>query len=186
MEGITTLLRGLKLERIQLTVTRRHGLIHWHLLPIAFHTAFLACISTPYMKEICIDAIPYFPLTQFADCAGLRHLKSCDSALPSNGSFKFPQLETLELSDWAVGGHSHDFFSWLLTHACGLRFLMFTTSIESVIRTFLPRLLAICATSLVNLSIYFINSKPIYPVTRVVVTLLHYSKLWCCYRHRFP
>jgi len=35
-------------------------------------------------------------------------------------------------------------------------------------------LLAICLTSLVDLSIYYTNSsKPIYPVTQIVLTLLY-------------
>jgi len=88
----------------------------------------------------------------------------------------FPHLEALELFDWNIVGHSQDFFSWARTHACGLRSLTLTTSIKDIIQGFLPSLLAICSTSLVDLSIYYINfSEYIYPVTRVVLTLSYYS-----------
>ena len=50
-------------------------------------------------------------------------------------------------------------FSWLSTHACGLRCLTLTTGI---VHRFLPHLLAICSTSLINFNIYF---KSIYSIT---------------------
>ena len=96
---ITTLL-GSKLERIQLTFTHSEIIGDW---AIAFRTAF---VSKPYMKEICLeDVCCYIP---FADCAGLKHLTLCRRVVPPlNRSFKFPQLEALELSDWKMEGSSH-------------------------------------------------------------------------------
>jgi len=177
MKEITTILPGLKLERIQLTFS--HDIVSWRTFPIAFHTAFVACISTSLMKEICFDKVYDIPLNSFADCAGLKRLTLWGYAIPpSNISRKFPHLEALELSSWKlqIRDHPHEFFSWLLTHARGLRSLTLITCKRHVIRMFLPRILAICATSLVNLSIYY-NSKLIYSVTRGILTLSYYSKL---------
>ena len=175
LKEIITILGELKLERIQLTLS--HGVKDWPSLPSSFRTAFVACISTSFMKEILLDAIGNMRLSSFADCAGLKRLRLFYYAVPSsNISCKFPHLEALELFDWNMDCDFHHFFSWLPTHACGLRTLTLTTTLNSVIRTFLPRLLAICSTSLVNLSIYY-TSKPIYPVARVVLTLSYHSKL---------
>src|SRR5438309_2222646 len=94
---------------------------------MAFRTAFVACISTPFMKEICLDNV-YIPLSSFANCVGLKRLTLWDRVVPpGNESFNFPQLEALELSRWTMDDHSQDFFSWLLTHVCGLRSLTLTT-----------------------------------------------------------
>ena len=177
MKEIITILPGLKLERIQLTLS--HGNSNWNALPTAFHTAFVACISTPLMKEICVDNIYDIPLNSFADCAGLKRLTLWYYAVPpSDISCKFPHLEVLEFSGWKmqIRRHPHEFFSWLQTHACGLRSLKLMSSRRHAICTFLPRVLAICATSLVDLSICY-NSKPIYQVTLAVLTLSYYSKL---------
>jgi len=150
------ILPGLKLERIRLT--RSYGSSDWRSFPRAFHTAFVACISTPLMKEICVDKVYHIPLSSFADCAGLKHLTLSRHATPSsNMSFNFPQLEVLELSHWRMAGPCQEVFSWLLTHACGLRSVTLTTYRNEVMCTFLPRLVAICSTSLVNLSIYYAN-----------------------------
>jgi len=175
LKEIAAILGGLKLERIQLTGT--FDCVSWERLPIAFRTAFVACISTSYMKEICLDGVWNMPLSSFADCAGLKRLGLWYYAVPpSNISCNFPHLEVLELFDWNNNAHSQDFSSWALTHACGLRSLTLTTSIKNIIQGFLPSLLAICSTSLVNLSIYYTNArKPIYPVTRIVLTLSYYS-----------
>jgi len=157
MKEIFAMLSGLKLklERIQLTCAQ----CGWFCIPEAFHTAFIACISTPYMKEICLDRIYNIPLSTFADCTGLKRLTLCHSVWQPNNSssFKFPHLavETLKLSRWANDGPSDDFLSWLSTHACRLRSLTLTTSIHINILRFLPRLLAVCSTSLVNLTIYY-------------------------------
>ena len=150
---IITILSGLKLERIQLTCTQRE----WFCLPEPFQTAFTACISTPYMKEICLDKIYNITLSTFADCTGLKRLTLCHSVWQSNNSFNFPHLavETLKLSRWANDAPSDDFLSWVSTHACGLRSLTLTTSVHCIIQRFLPRLLAICSTSLVNLTIHY-------------------------------
>jgi len=184
---IAAILGGLKLERIRLTFTSTYGCISWEQLPIAFRTAFVACISTSFMKEIRLDGIWNMPLSSFADCAGLKRLTLWyDAVPPSNISCNFPHLEALELFDWNMDGHSQDFFSWALTHACGLRSLTLTTSTKNIIQEFLPSLLAICSTSLVNLSIYYTNArKPIYPVTRIVLTLSYYSGN-CPRRDRYP
>ena len=175
IEEIIAILGRLKLERIQLTFTATSGNIaSWESLPIAFRTAFIACISTSSMKEIFIDGFYEFPLRIFVDCAGLKRLTVWYYVVPPSNnlrSFKFRHLEALELLDWAMGGPSHNFFSWALTHACGLRALTFTTSKTKVIHGFLPRILAVCSTSLLNLSIYYTNpSKPIKSVSRVVLT----------------
>jgi len=58
MKEITTILPGLKLERIQLTPS--HGYSYWTSFPAAFHTAFVACISTSSMKEICLNKASIF------------------------------------------------------------------------------------------------------------------------------
>ena len=170
------ILPGLKLERIQVSRTPT-GFVSWEWFPRAFRTALVACISTSFMKEICLDGTCNVPLSSFADCAGLKRLTlSYNAVPPSNMTCNFPHLEALELFDWNIVGHSQDFFSWARTHACGLRSLTLTTSIKDIIRGFLPSLLAICSTSLVDLSIYYINfSEYIYPVTRVVLTLSYYS-----------
>ena len=175
MKEITTILPGLKLERIQLTLS--HGSSYWPSFPAAFHTAFIACISTSLMKEICLNKVYGIPLNSFAECAGLKRLTLWyrSEIPPSNISCKFPHLEALELTSWSMEMR-HEFFSWLSTHAYGLQSLKLITSRRDIIRVFLPRVLLICATSLVNLSIYYI-SKPIYPVSRVVLTLSYYSKL---------
>jgi len=175
---IVTILGRLKLERIQLTFAGTYGCISWEQLPMAFRTAFVACISTSFMKEILLDGIGNMPLSSFVDCAGLKRLTlSYDAVPPSNTSCNFPHLEALELFDWDMDvGPFHDFFSWALIHACGLRYLTLTTPIKNMIQVFLPSLLAICSTSLVNLSIYYTNArKPIYRVTRIVLTLSYYS-----------
>jgi len=174
-----TILGGLKLERIQVTFIGTFDCVRWEQLPIAFRTAFVACISTSFMKEIRLDGTWNMPLSSFADCAGLKRLTlSYNAVPPSNISCNFPHLEALELFDWTMDGHSHDFLSWALTHACGLRSLTLTTSTKNTMQGFLPSLLAICSASLVNLSIYYINPrKPIYPVTRIVLTLSYYSTL---------
>jgi len=178
MKEITTILPGLKLERIQLTLS--HGSSYWTSFPAAFHTAFVACISTSLMKEICLHKVYDIPLSSFAECAGLKRLTLWHYANPPSDieSCKFPHLEALELSSWQmqIRRHPHEFFSWLSTHACGLRSLKLIASRRHAIHAFLPRVLPICATSLVNLSIYYI-SKSIYPVSRVVLTLSSYSKL---------
>ena len=166
---LVAILPRLKLERIQLTCT---DFAHWNWFDVVFRTAFVAYISTSFMKEVCIDDIYGIPLSSFANCTGLKRLTLFDSVPQSNpGPFNFPQLETLELSDWAMRDHSPVFLSWLSTHACGLRSLTLTTCTKDVIQGFLPHLLAICSISLVNLSIYYTKtSKPIYLVTRVVLT----------------
>ena len=157
---IAAILGGLKLERIQLTFTGTYGCTSWERFPTAFHTAFVACISTSFMKEICVDRIWSMPLSSFADCAGLKRLRlSIDAVPPSNTSCNFPHLEALELFDWDMDSRSQDFFSWALTHACGLRSLTLTTSTKNIIQVFLPSLLAIFSTSLVNLSIYYTNPR---------------------------
>ena len=176
---IPAILEGLKLERIQLTFTGTYGCIRWEQLPIAFRTAFVACISTSFMKEIRLNRIWNMPLSSFADCAGLKRLTLWYYAVPpSNIACNFPHLEALELFDWNNDSYSQDFFSWALTHVCGLRSLTLTTSIKNMIQEFLPSLLAICSTSLVNLSIYHTGTnhrKPIYPVPQIVLTLSYYS-----------
>jgi len=185
MEQVVTILPGLKLERIQLTLS--HGSRDWQRLPITFHTAFVACISTPSMKEICVDQIYNIPLSSFADCTGLKRLTlfAC-AAPPSNISCDFPQLEALELSCWAMGDPR--LFPWMLTHASGLRSLTFTTVWKSSICGFLPHLLSICSTSLVNLSIYYLgHCKPMYPSTHIVLTLSYSTGVGRhTYRDRFP
>jgi len=116
MKEITTILPGLKLERIQLTFS--HDIISWRTFPITFHTAFVACISTSLMKEICFDKVYNIPLNSFADCVGLKRLTLWGYAIPPlNISCKFPHLEALELSSWKlqIRDHPHEFFSWLLT-----------------------------------------------------------------------
>ena len=177
LKEIVAILGELKLERIQVTFTGTYSCVSWKRLPIAFRTAFVACISTSFMKEICLDGTCNVPLSSFADCAGLKRLTlSYNAVPPSNMSCNFPHLEALELFDWDMDGPFHDFFSWALIHACGLRSLTLTTPIKNMIQEFLPSLLAICSTSLVNLSIYYINPrKPIYRVTRIVLTLSYYS-----------
>ena len=177
LKEIVAILGGLKLERIQVTFTGTYSCVSWKRLPIAFRTAFVACISTSFMKEILLDGIWNMPLSSFADCAGLKRLGLRYNAIPpSNIACNFPHLEALELSDWNMDGPFHDFFSWALTHACGLRSLTLATSTKNLIQGFLPCLLAICSTSLVNLSIYDTNPrKSIYPVTRIVLTLSYYS-----------
>ena len=158
MEDIIAIFGRLKLERIRLT----HDVKYWHWLPIAFRTAFVACISTPFMKEISIDGISDISLSSFADCPGLRQLSLWYDAIPpsnQNSQCNFPHLEVLELSSWAMDGRSYDILSWLRTQACGLRSLTFTTFQKSVLRTFLPRVLGICSTSLVNLNIYYNTRK---------------------------
>jgi len=174
---IAAILGGLKLERIQLTFAGTYGCISWEQLPIAFRTAFVACISTSFMKEIRLNGIWNMPLSSFADCTGLKRLGLWYYAVPpSNISYNFPHLEALELFDWKINAHSQNFFSWALKHVCGLRSLTFTTFTKNLKQGFLPSLLTICSTSLVNLSIYHISSrKPIYPVTRIVLTLSYYS-----------
>ena len=160
---IISILPGLKLERIQLTLS--HHISDWQFFPITFRTAFVACISTSRMKEICLDNIHRIPLISFADCAGLKRLVLWSDAVPPpNNSFNFPHLETLELSDWTMARHSQDFSSWLSRHACGLRSLTLTTAKKNVVHGFLPHLLAIFSTSLVNLNIYY-TSKSIYSNT---------------------
>ena len=118
MEEIIALGR-LKLEHIQLTFTRTSGsFAGWESLPIAFCTAFIACISTSSMKEISIDGLYEIPLGIFVDCAGLKHLTLwCYVVPPSNSlrSFKFPHLEASNslIGRWAVPftifspGHLH-------------------------------------------------------------------------------
>ena len=178
MKEIISILPRLKLERIQLTaITCSHTFVDWLEIPMALRTAFVACFSTSNMVEICVNNIRYFPLSTFADCAGLKHLTLWYKTVPPlNSSFKFPHLETLELLDWSMNDRPHDFFSWALTHACGLRSLTFTTSLTYVIHGFLPRLLAICSTSLVNLTIRYNNySKSIYSVSRIALTPPYYS-----------
>jgi len=151
---LIAILPGLKLERIRLT--HSYGTNDWRSFPITFRTAFVACISTSSMKEIYLDNISEFPLSSFADCAGLKRLTLFRMAVPLlDSSFNFPQLEVLKLSDWTMGGPCQDLFSWLLTHACRLRSLTLATYRDDVMCAFLPRLVAICSTSLVNLSIYY-------------------------------
>ena len=157
MEDIIAIFGRLKLERIRLT----HDFEYWRRLPIAFRTAFVACISTPFMKEISIDGISDISLSSFADCPGLRRLTLWCGAIPpsnQNSQCNFPHLEALELSYWMMDGRSYDFLSWLQTQACGLRSLTFTVCRKSVLRTFLPRVLGICSTSLVNLNIYYAHT----------------------------
>ena len=173
-EEIIAILGRLKLERIQLTFTATGANIaqgHWGSLPIAFRTAFVACISTSSMKEIFLDGIYGIPLSTFVDCAGLKRLRFHYYVVPPSNrlrSLKFPHLEALELLDWVMDSHSPNFFS---SDACRLRSLTFTTSNTKVIHNFLPHVLAVCSTTLLNLSIYCTNpSKPIKPVTRVVLT----------------
>jgi len=157
LKEVVAILGGLKLERIQVSYI---GCVSWERLPIAFRTAFVACISTSFMKEILLDGIGNMPLSSFADCTGLKRLTlSYDAVPPSNTSCNFPHLEALELFDWNNNAHSQDFFSWALKHACGLRSLTLTTPIKNMIQEFLPSLLAICSTSLVNLSIYYTNPR---------------------------
>jgi len=163
---IAAILGELKLERIQLTFTGTYyGCIGWEQLPMAFRTAFVTCISTSFMKEILLDRIENMPLSSFADCAGLKRLGLFyDTIPPSNVSCNFPHLEALELFDWNIIDLPvwQEFFSWARTHACGLRSLTLTTFTKNLEQGFLPSLLTICSTSLVNLSIYYINPrKPI-------------------------
>jgi len=118
MKAVITILLGLKLERIQLSFVHSEIIGDWEWFPIAFRTAFVACISKPYMKEICLEDIP---LSSFADCAGLKRLTLWRRVVPPlNRSFKFPQLEALELSDWKMEGSSHTFLSWALTREFAL------------------------------------------------------------------
>ncbi len=183
---MTGLLPVLKLERIKLNFADSDMGAHWELFPLAFRTAFVTCISTSYMKEICLDEVHNMPLYSFADCAGLKRLKLWLGAVPqSNRSFNFPHLEALELSELMNGSSRmhgsfpNRFFSWALTHASGLRSLTVRTPRKKVVRRFLPQLLTICSTSLANLSIYYTNpSKSIYiylPVARIVLTLSYRS-----------
>ena len=67
------------------------------------------------MKEVCPHDVFRIPLR----IAGLK----CPIVLPWNESFKFPELEALELFHWTMDGHSQDISLWLLTHAYGLRTL---------------------------------------------------------------
>ena len=176
LKEIVTILSRLKLEYIQLT--QSDSFIKWEWLPMAFRTAFVACISTSYMKEIRIDNVHCIPLCSFGDCAGLKHLTLGHCANPpSNSPFNLPQLdsESLELSDWKMSGFSDYFFSWALTHASGLRLLTLRTPRRMGICKFLPRFLTICSTCLVNLNIYYTRpSKSNDPITRIVL-MLSYS-----------
>jgi len=187
-QEMISILPGLKLERIQLNFT--HGIFctEWEQLRIAFRAAFVACISTSYMKEIHTNAISNIPLCSFGDCAALKHLTLCQRANPplSNGPFNFPQLETLELSDWMMIGTSDYFFSWASKHASGLCSLMLRTPRRRCIRGFLPHLLTICSTSLVNLTIYYTKTcKSIYSATQIVLTLSDSTCGVCTFRHGF-
>ena len=169
-EEIIAILPRLKLERIQLTFVHDTICAEWQWFHIAFRTAFLACISTSYMKEISLDAVSYLPLSSFADCAGLKRLTLCRHANPplSNGSFNSPQLEALELSDWTMTGPFDYFFSWALKHASRLRSVTLRTPRSMGICKFLPRLLTICSTSLVNLTIHYTKTcKSIYPTPKI-------------------
>jgi len=173
MKGMTTILPRLKLERIRLTFYHHNICAEWESFPTAFRTAFVACISTSYMKEICLD-VSRIPLSSFADCAGLKRLTLCQDAVPPplSGSLDFPQLEALELCDWEMDGSSGPFFSWMLTHAAALRSLTLRTPLKSVLRISLPPLLTICSASLVNLNIYYTRpGKSIYSITRIALTL---------------
>ena len=177
-EIATAILPGLKLKRIQLTFVPNDpdNVANWIYFPIAFRTAFVACISTSCMREICLDGVSHIPLCSFADCTGLKRLTLCQNAVPpSNKSSNFPQLEALELSDWTMdGSHNHGFFSWVLTHASGLCSLTLRTPRKKVIHRFLPHLLAICSTSLVDLGIYYLDPrKLIYLITWIVLTPLY-------------
>ena len=167
LEGIIAILPGLKLERIRLSFGHSDFTSDWKWFPTSFRTAFVACISTPFMKEIGIDAIYNIPLSSFADCAGLKRLTLFQNAvLRPNTLCSFPQLEALELSHWMVDGHSRRLLSWMLTHASGLRSLTLRTPRKKAIRKFLPQLLSICSASLVNLSIYYTNpSKSTHQIT---------------------
>jgi len=176
VKELIAILPRLKLKHIQVQHTPT-GFISWEWFPIAFRTALVACISTSFMKEICLNGTWNIPLSSFADCTGLKRLTLCYDAVPSsNISCNFPHLEALSLFDWNMVGHSHGFFSWVLAHTCKLRSLTLTTSTKNIIQGFLPSLLTICSTSLVNMSIYYTNArKSIYPVSRVVLTLSYYS-----------
>ena len=187
VKEMTTILPRLKLERIQLTFAPSVNFVDWRSFPIAFRTAFVACISTPSMKEIFLDDIYNTPLSLFSDCAGLKRLTLFSYATPpSNISCNFPQLEDLELSYWTMDDSR--LFPWMLTHASGLRSLTFTTVWKSSMCGFLPHLLSICSTSLVNLSIYYLgHCKPMYPSTHIVLTLSYSTGVGRhTYRDRFP
>ena len=172
-EVITAILPGLKLERIQLTSAGKGSFVDWQSFPMALRTAFVACISTSFMKEICLDKIVKIPLTSFVGCAGLKRLALSHLVVsPSHKTINFPHLDALELSDWKMDHHSHHFFSWALTHACGLRSLTLSTPWKEVICRFLPHLLTICSTSLANLSLYYVDPcKSIDPFARIVLML---------------
>jgi len=165
MKEMTPILPRLKLERIKLTFAPSVISVDWESFPIAFRTAFVACISTPSMKEICLDGISNTPLSSFSDCAGLKRLMLADCAVPpSNISCNLPLLEDLELSFWTMDDSR--LFSSMLTHASGLRSLTFTTFKKEAICGFLPHFLTTCSTSLVNLSIYYFKpSKPMSSFT---------------------
>ena len=95
MKEMIAILGRLKLQRIQLTIS---GMISWESFPMAFRTAFVACISSSSMKEINLDRIYDTPLSIFADCVGLKRLRLTlwyRVVPPSNRLFKFPHLETL-------------------------------------------------------------------------------------------
>ena len=164
MNEMIVLLPRLKLERIQLIIACG-DIADWQRFPKAFRTAFVACISTSFMKEICLDEIFNVPISSFVDCPGLKRLTLCqraDPPLPLNASFNFPHLEALELSDWLMDSRSQSFFSQVLTHGC-LRSLTLRTYFKEVLCTLLPHLLVSCSTSLVNLDIYYAQpSKSIY------------------------
>jgi len=56
MKEIISILPRLKLERFQLTaITCSHTFVDWLEFPMAFRTAFVACISTSIMMEICVE-----------------------------------------------------------------------------------------------------------------------------------
>ena len=103
VKEIIDILLSLKLEHIQLTFARSDTCAEWESLFRTFRTAFVDCISTPHMREICLDNVRYIPLSAFADCARLKRLMLWQRVV-SKESFKFPQLEALELSDWKIEG----------------------------------------------------------------------------------
>jgi len=170
LKEIVTILPRLKLEYIQLSF------IKWEWLPMAFRTAFVACISTSYMKEIRIDNVHCIPLCSFGDCAGLKHLTlghHANPRAPSNSPFNLPQLESLELFDWGIRGASDYFFSWALTHVSGLHSLTLRTSERMGICTFLPRFLTMF--DVPGQFKHLLHQNPVSPLTQSL-------KLCSCYR----
>jgi len=134
----------------------------WETQPESFRLAFLACLRLPSMQDVSLTFVAQFPFTSLLndECKLLRELtlQSCTwrtshTNVVTDGSSHPPRR--LPFESLCFGDHDgeadREFIDWAATCLLQLRSLKFYSDEYDS----LPKLLASCSTTLVNLSLGF-------------------------------